>query len=247
MNNDMFYKTDYCLKYKDDIVFKFNMYNKTLHIINMKLLHNKPIDYNLVTKFCSDRILMRNRKYCKEMLTACGIDDQNDVSICVICKGLSFRDNYWISRTNSDLKWKDVNLYDNVFSFEISKVALTGNMSTVTIDNIFTGELTAKGTKAKCYIRKNNGLFLYKHETRSEILSEIVTFIIATALKLPCSKYALSTIFDRECSVCQIFTSERYELIPCRDIMSMCNCNMSFYSDYYKAFMSVDAINFIKM
>ena len=26
--NDMFYKIEYCLKYKDDIVFKFNIKNK---------------------------------------------------------------------------------------------------------------------------------------------------------------------------------------------------------------------------
>ena len=256
MGNDMFYKTEYCLKYKDEVVFKFNMYNKTLNMVNENLLplslHNKPISYDLIKKFCADRILMLNREYCKEILTACGIDDQNDVTICVMCKGLSFRDNYWISRTKSTEAWKDVNLYQNEFSLVISKVALTGNMSEVTIDNmigdkIFTGELTNKGTRAKCYIRNNGNLLLFKNETRSEILSEIITYNIAAALNIPCSQYIMKTLFEKECSVCQIFTSEQYELIPCRDIMSMYNSAMAYDSDYYRAFMSADPANFIKM
>ena len=83
--NDMFYKIEYCLKYKDDIVFKFNIKNRSLTMINEKLLPlsllNKPKDYSLVQKFIADRILMLNREYCKELLIACGIEDQNDTNI----------------------------------------------------------------------------------------------------------------------------------------------------------------------
>ncbi|MBQ9991537.1 MAG: hypothetical protein IJP31_11470 [Lachnospiraceae bacterium] len=255
--NDMFYKIEYCLKYKDEMVFKFNIKNKSLTMVNEKLLplslNNRPQDYSLVQKFIADRILMLNREFCKEILTACGIEDQNDMNICIVCKGLSFRDNYWISRTNSTEKWADVNLYQNEFSVNISKVALTGNMKDATIDGrlgdkIFTGELTNKGTRAKCYFRHNNRLYLFKHETREEIMSEMVTSHIADALNVPCSTYRNVNLYEKECSACEIFTSEDRELIPCRDILSHYNIiTMNHKSKCYQAFMTVDWVNFMKM
>ncbi len=255
--NDMFYKIEYCLKYKDETVFKFNIKNKSLTMINENLLPlsllNKPRDYSLVQKFVADRILMLNREYCKELLIACGIEDQNDTNICIMCKGLSFRDNYWISRSKSKETWANVNLYQNEFSLNISKVALTGSMKDSTIndmlgDKIFTGELTNKGTRAKCYYRMNNKLFLFKHETREEIMSEMVTSFIADALNVPCSTYRNFNLFDKECSVCEIFTSEERELIPCRDVLSHFNTSaMNHTGQCYQAFMTIDPKNFVKM
>ena len=255
--NNMFYNTEYSLKYKNDTVLRFNIHNKSVTLVNSSLLpislQNKPCNFSLIHRFCSDRMLMLNREYCKEILTACGIDDQNDINICIICKGLSFRDNYWITKSRSSETWEEVNLYNNEFSLNIAKVALTGNTYSNSINNIigdriFTGELTNKGTRAKCFYRENNNLFLCKHETRAEIMSEIVTFYIAQALGVPCSEYRIDTLFGKECSVCQIFTSETYELIPCRDVMSHFNSTrLSYEDEVYTAFMSIDPINFIKM
>lgn len=252
----MFLKTEYCLKYKDEIVFKFIPYNQTLQLINKQLLplslHSTPLNYDLVRKFCADRILMLNREYSKEILTACAIDDRNEITICIVCKALSFCDNYWIDTTRSTLNWDDVNLYQNEFSLQISEVALTGNMTeaianNIKVDKILTGELTTKGTKAKCYMRQNGKLCLYKAETVAEIKSEVVSYYIASALKLSCSKYWTDVLFDKKCSVCQIFTSSEMELIPCRDILSAYNSSMDYNSQYYSLFMQVDPINFIKM
>lgn len=253
----MFEKTEYCLKYKNDVVFKFNIEQKSIRMVNEGLLpvslQNKPVTYDLVRKFCSDRILMLNREHCKEILTACGVDDQTDVNICIICKGLSFRDNYWISRARSKEKWENVNLYQNEFSLSISKIALTGNMSEATIENtigdkIFTGELTGKGTRAKCYLRSNHKLYMAKNETRAEIMSEVITYYIAQALGVGCSKYEVGRVFDKECSVCEVLTSEEWELVPCRDVLSYYNTNlMSYDGECYQTFMRMDPLNFIKM
>lgn len=253
----MFEKIEYCLKYKNEIVFKFNIDQKSITMVKESLLplslQNKPITYDLVTKFCADRILMLNREYCKEILTACGVDDQSEVNICIVCKGLSFRDNYWITTTRSKEVWEEVNLYQNEFSVAISRIALTGNMDEATIhniigDNVYTGELTGKGTRAKCYLRKEGSIYMVKSETREEIMSEILTFFIAQALNIGCSRYRIGQIFDRECSVCEILTSQEKELIPCRDVLSYYNTNvMSCSGDYYKTFMSADPYNFIKM
>ena len=255
--NTMFQKIEYCLKYKDEVVFKFNIEQKTITMVNPKLLpislQNKPVSFDLVQKFCSDRILTLNRGYCKEILTACGIEDQNDINICIMCRALSFRDNYWISRTNKKETWAHVNLYKNNFSSDISHIALTGNMgnadgSNAIGDKILPGELTGKGTKAKCYYRSGDKVVMIKNETKSEILSEVITYYIAQALGIACSKYEIRNIFGKECSVCEIMTCEERELIPCRDILSYYNTNqMNYQGDYYAFFMAVDPLNFIRM
>ena len=65
MANELFYKTEYCLKYKDDIVFKFIPYSQSLQLVNPSLiplsLHSTPVSYDMIRKFCADRILMLNR------------------------------------------------------------------------------------------------------------------------------------------------------------------------------------------
>lgn len=63
----MFGEKEYCLKYKNETVFIFNIESQTIEITDEALLpiglQNKPFTYDLVKRFCADRILMRNRKY----------------------------------------------------------------------------------------------------------------------------------------------------------------------------------------
>lgn len=244
----------YYLKYKDIPVIVFDIQSKKLKILNTDYLpfslQRKIENYDLIRSFCSSRLLMMSREYCKEILTACGIDDQSDINICIISRALSFRDNYWICSEGSNETWSNINLYNNKFSADISRVSLTGNMENVTEkvrigDSLYTGELTNKGTRAKCFIRNNNRIFLVKKEALSEISSEIVVYYIAVGLNLPCSKYYYIKYYDKDCSICSIVTSERDELLPCRDVMehfSVVSCK-----EVYEYFMQIDAINFIKM
>lgn len=257
MTETVFYSTNYYLKYKDEKVLEFNIGNQSLKVLNQSylpfIIHNMKPTFDMIRVFCSNRILMLNRDYCKEILDACGIDDQTDIAICIMSKALSFRDNYWITPRTSAQTWADVNLYQNKFSSKISKVALTGDMSdvgiqTVLSDKVFTGELTTKGTKAKCYLRCGNELLLLKKEKLQEIQNEILSYYIADLMNLSSSRYILRKILGVECSVCRIFTSEVNELLPCRDIMSAFNeQQVTVDSSTYAYFMKADAINFIKM
>lgn len=163
------------LKYKDINVLVFDVQAKKLKRLNHDYLpfslQGKTEFYDLIRSFCSGRLLMMNREYCKE------------------------------------------NLYYNKFSASISKVALTGDMTNITEkesigDKLYTGELTNKGTRAKCYVRNKNNLFLVKNETLSEISAEILGYHIAVGLNLPCSQYNYIKYLGKDCSVCQIFTSD---------------------------------------
>ena len=246
MNSRLLSLYDYYIKWKDINVLRFNIDKQSVDIINDAYLpvciSNIGKSYDMVVKFCSDRILMFNREYCKEILTSCGVDDQSAVNICIISKGLSFRDNYWIEQVTSNNTWKDVNLYQNVFSNQIARVSVTGKYEYVSIgDKIFTGELTNKGTRAKCYYRNNGNLYLFKRETDREIAVEIASYYIAQAIGVFSSKYFTSDLFGCNCSVCQILTNEEFELIPYRDILS------AYRDKAYDFMLSIDAYNFVLM
>ena len=250
-------KEKYYLKYKDMDVLGFNTSSMESWVVNSDFLpiqlQDKPADYQLIKNFCSGRLLMMNRKHCKEILDACGIDDQTDINICLVSRALSFRDNYWICSDDSKETWEKINLYRNVFSAQISKIALTGDMADEDIggcigDDIYTGELTNKGTRAKCFFRGKEGIYLAKNESMAEIASEILAFFIASNMNLPCRKYIYKEMYGKDCSVCQVSTSDVYEMIPCRDVMQYYNENQQRYGEgYYKFFMKIDPVNFLKM
>lgn len=235
--------SEYYLKWKDINILKFNTDNKSLVVINSAFLPislvNMMVSYDMITKFCSDRVLMFSRKYCSEILKIIGVE-KDAVAICIACKGLSLRDNYWIENVDSNTKWQDVNFYKNNFSSDITEVALTGRVKT--INNIgLSCELTSKGTKAKCYYRNNGNLYLFKSETDREISVEIASYYIAQALGVVSSQYSTNNLFGCKCSACQIFTDEENELIPYRDILS------AYSNKAYDFMMSADAYNFILM
>lgn len=257
MGNHLFFQKEYYLKYKSHIVLKFNIETEKVILYNNDLLpvsiQNRDINFEAMNKFCSDRMMMTSRQHCKEILVSCGIDDRSAVNVCILSRALTFRDNYWICAVNSNEIWEKMNLYKNELYIGISKVALTGDMddiqeATVLNDHIYTGELTSKGTKAKCYLRLKGQLFLLKNETIKEIASEVVTYYIAQLLKLPCTQYRYTKQYGKDCSLCVIETSEMIELIPGRDIMSCFGeYTIGFHSKTYAQFMKADPINFTKM
>lgn len=246
MNIDLLYKYDYYLKWKDEIVLRFNPTRQELTIENKDLLpisisNLKPC-YDMIVKFCADRILMLNREYCKEILLVCGIDDQTAIPICLISKAFSFRDNYWITPVRSDDTWDKVNLYANEFSQKIAKVALTGERCNYEVgDSLVTGELTCKGTRAKCYARDSGNIYLYKNETTDEISSELVSCIVAEAVGVPYAQYWFSKYNDKPCSVCQILTNSDCELIPYRDLLS------AFSTGALDFVRNIDPLNLARM
>ncbi len=244
-------KREFILKYKDENVLRFNPSTQMLRVINKELL---PVsikglkeNYDMIRHFCNNRILMLNREHCKELLLACNIEDQTAVNICIVTNGLSFFDNYWITLSSHNNSWKEINLFDNKYSIDISKVGLTGHLDTIN-DNIYTGELSVKGVRAKGIFRENNGLVLYKAETIKEINAEIVSYYIATALGIQAAKYTFVKKVGLNCSCCNVMTNTDIELISCRDIMSYFGeTTLGFDSRTFKYFMQIDSMNFVLM
>lgn len=252
IKGEMVLNKDFYLMYRDIPVAMFNKdteYYTIKHPSMLPFSIKEDTSYTAIQKFCSNRILMMNRKYCKEILTSCGIDDQSDLNICVVCHGLSFRDCYWIKGVNSDLTWDRVNLWNNEFSESISNTALTGESTSIIInDVVFTGELTNKGTRAKCYVRDNGKILLIKEETKREIFAELTVSIIADALGVPCARYSYQSIKGRDCSVCEIQTSVNVEMLDAREVLLHFNeTAFKLDSNSYKYFSDNGKDEFVLM
>lgn len=257
MKDTIFYNAEYYLKYKDEKVLKFNISRQTVDIINKELLpvciRNMQTSFDMIKVFCANRILMKSRVHCKEILALCDMSECNDIIICIMCKALSLTDDYWITSRLKAHKWSDVSLHKNSFSDTIAKAALTGNIRDMNAhivpgDKILTGELTVKGTKAKCFCRYNDNVLLIKNETLHEINAEVLSYYIATLMRVKACKYIHQKVFDIDCSICKIETSEHIELLSCRDIMLYYNeFKMQYNSRAYNHFLRVDEINFLKM
>ena len=233
---------EYLLMYKDIQVFRFDMKTREIELLNENYIpicirrQDGRYTFDSVRKFCSLRVLSMNRVYCKEILTSCGVDDQSDVNISIISRALSYRDNYWIKSVISQESWDSVNLYANRFSAQVAQVALTGVVDTIELgDKLYTGELCNKGTKPKCYLHRDQQILLFA------VIASVL------GLKSP-TRYWYERIYERDCSVCKILTSENSELVHYRDIMSYHNeVTMSYKSSSYQFLMALDAEQFILM
>lgn len=242
--------------YKNIKVMSFNVETHEIGLLNKDYMplcirrQNEDYSFDSVKQFCSLRVLLMNRAYCKELLTSCGVEDQSDINICIISRALSFRDNYWIKSASSEENWDSINLYTNCFSVQAANVALTGVMDTIDIGSkLYTGELSGKGTRPKCFIRRGDDILLFKAETIEEIKSEIISAVIASVLglKKP-TRYWYEKARGRDCSVCRILTSERSELVHYRDVMSYYSeVTMSYDSSSYQFLFSLDPEQFLLM
>ena len=80
-----------------------------------------PLGYKIypdyLKRWWSDRKTPLSQGRVEEMLRANGIFDSSDYMLRNL--GLSLTDYYWMKPIDSDLKWKDVNLYDNDFKENI--------------------------------------------------------------------------------------------------------------------------------
>lgn len=140
-------------------------------------------------------------------------------------KGLSLNDVYWVVSDGFDGTWAEFNLYDNSFSEALAEIAFTGHGKFNPRKASTSPELTTNGMLPKCWVREDDGIYLYKGGTgyggryRQDVeglepYSEFYAAQVAEALGFRHVKYELAKYKGRLCSKCKLFTSDRYGYLP---------------------------------
>lgn len=121
----------------------------------------------------SVRPLSIGRTNAKAILNNAGIP-QNSLTIARICHGMNLSDCYWVKEREEDTSWDKDNLYDHDMDPLYADTALTGKLHHLSKDKFHTPELTAQGVSAKCWIKENDGIYLYKVGRKELPASEIL-------------------------------------------------------------------------
>ena len=135
------------------------------------------------------------------------------------CLGLSLSDQYWIYPADSDMRWEDVNFFDNAFSDDIGdilfgKKSSGEEISLMSPDNTSDGWLRKKWKiidGKRCLIKGGSGAI--QQEPVNEVLSSCICKRLGI-FHIPYELFFDSAIgYEQLFSVCDNFVTKETELI----------------------------------
>ena len=137
------------------------------------------------------------------------------------CWGLSLSDQYWICPKNSDLRWEDVNFFDNPFSEDVGNILLgiagsSASLSLVSPDNSSDGWLKKKWSiidGKRCLLKSGGHSFL------QEPYNEVIAASIMKRLQIPHVEYSVTEHKQKPYSVCEDFITADTDLISAQHLM----------------------------
>lgn len=201
---------------------------------------------SLGVNWVKDRTPPKHREYIGDLLKSLNLGTVED--IIKFSKGLSLTDTFWVKPENVDLKWKDVNLYDNDFDITISKIAFEGGLYGLQFSTT-SPEFVTDGVLPKCWHKDKQGIYLKKGGTSSfknsgnEPISEYLATQVLEILEYPHVKYNLENYRGKLASSCELITSKEVSMIPafylCSSYDSLihyCEEN-NFIDDLYRMFI----------
>ncbi len=137
--------------------------------------------------------------------------------------GLSLSDQYWIKPYESDIKYDDINFFDNDFDYsEFLEASLSLNSKTIKKEaSLKTPNNTTDGMLKKAWIIENGTRYLLKGGYKNEILqpfNEALATEICKRLGFNHVPYTLDIYKEMVVSKCPCFINKDTELITCYQI-----------------------------
>lgn len=218
----------YYLKLFNKTLLRFDM-DKELNVSNIEICNDdiklfpenlKEVNNETIKYFILNKLIPKNRANLECFLSAVNIELDDFKAILDYSKGLSIIDAYWITRDDG-LRYEDFNLFDNKINEELSLAVFNGTKTTIN-SNVLSPEFTTNGAIPKCWIKKNDGYYLYKSSTAylgfantgNEPYSEYYSCQLLKSLGIPYINYDLEMYQGEIVSVCKIFTSKDIAYVP---------------------------------
>lgn len=153
--------------------------------------------------------------------------------------GLSLSDQYYIKPYDLDIRYEDINFFDNDFDYsEFLEASLSKNSNIlVNASSLKSPNNTTDGMLKKAWIIENNVRYLLKSGYKNELLqpfNEVLASEICKRLGFNHVEYTLDIYKDVIVSKCPCFINKETELITCHQIrnnMERYN-NINDYEDY---------------
>lgn len=168
----------------------------------------RPIGYRGLTAFLEQRKAPKHRKHIQQLLEQYSCDDLE--GFLQVSHALSLNDTFWVCPADAALTWREVSLYTNDFSEIISQAAFDGTISETDLSST-SPEFGTDGYYAKCWVREDDGICLYKSGSAHyeiEPLSEYLASQLAAELCPGAVPYDMDFYHDKLISKCPLFTSE---------------------------------------
>ena len=154
---------------------------------------------------------------------------------------LSLSDQYWIKPYNLDVKYDDINFFDNDFEYsEFMSASLSKNSKVIANEkSLKTPNNTTDGMLKKAWIIENKTRYLLKGEYKNELLqpfNEVLASEICHRLGFAHACYTIDIYEDMAVSKCPCFIDKDTELITCYQIKNDMKRHNSKedYEDYIK-------------
>ena len=237
---------EYFLMNKDEVLLYFYLESTIIEdtVEEIKRYSSSlPLGYVNIRDWLESRKAPKHRKYIKKLLQQCGIVTLKDFVNVSYC--LSLNDTFWVKPKSKDLKWEDINLYDNSFNEIISRIAFDGGMYGLEFSST-SPELGTDGSFAKCWIRENGIIKLLKRGSSDyvnaglEPYSEYYTSQISKLICKHSVQYNLRKHHNSLASECDLFTSKKIGYVPYYKINPDKYANPSELLEYYKSIGSED-------
>ena len=155
--------------------------------------------------------------------------------------GLSLSDQYWLKPIDSNLKYDDINFFDNDFDYaEFLEASLSLNSKIVKKEtSLITPNNTTDGMLKKAWIIENSTRYLLKSGYKNEILqpfNEVLASMICDRLGFNHVSYTLDVYKDTVVSKCPCFITKDTELITAYQIRNDMkrHDNTDDYEEYIK-------------
>lgn len=217
--------------------FEYNAYLGVKKVIDVEYaplpLKNCDIDIisNVMYKWLSERRMPPLRDNLKYLLDYLKQDNSNELMMHNY--GLSLSDQYWFLPENEDIKWQDINFFDNSYdSSDFMKATFGDNvLNDLNIDtsfNTFTSpNMSTNGQLSKCWVRFNDQNYLFKGantRNRFETICENVATYLCSILNVPHVNYKIGILSGSKSttlvSVCKPMIDSHQEFIPANHILS---------------------------
>ena len=166
--------------------------------------------------WCASRVLSLDRKYAKEILNSIGmaqaITDRDRAQISLSYHCVSLTDIYWVKKSDEDISFETINLYDNSLNEAIVPLSLRGKPMTVTNQEL-AADLSTKGCFPKAWIRRKNDFILLKDGGEDAVKRELLASRLCQCFDFKQVKYEEGFFDGQRVTESRIVTSKKYSIV----------------------------------